>query len=165
MRKEGPIRQDPREALLTRRTAILVVAIVVAAIVTRFTGLDQKFFWGDEIQTACFTAGSTLEDVRLTLYDGRPHSRAEIMAHQFPRPDRTAAATVRAVAEDDPKNPPLYFLTARTWMNFGSPTIAGLRSWSALLSLVALAFAFFLARDLAEDNLAGWIAVGLLAAS
>jgi uncharacterized membrane protein len=87
------------------------------------------------------------------------------MVHQFLRPDRTAADTIRAPAIDDPKNPPLYFLTARAWMTLGSPSIIGLRSWSALLSIVVLAAAFVLARDLAEDSLAGWVAVGVLAVS
>lgn len=144
---------------------MVVAVIVVVAMVTRFTGLDQKFFWLDETQTAFFAAGSTFEDLRQTIYDGRPHSRAEVMAHQFPRPDRTAADTVRAIAVDDPKNTPLYFLSARAWMALVSGSIAGLRSWSALLSVIVLAAAFLLARELAHDPLAGWLAVGVLAAS
>jgi uncharacterized membrane protein len=150
---------------LIRRAAYVVAAIVVVATVTRFTGLDQKFFWLDETQTAMFAAGSAFEDVRSTIYDGRPHTRSEVMAHQFPRPDRTAADTIRAPAVDDPKNPPLYFLTVRAWMALVSPSVAGLRSWSALLSIVMLAAAFLLARELAHDSLAGWLAMGVFAAS
>jgi uncharacterized membrane protein len=150
---------------LTGRTAFVVAVIVVVAIVTRFTGLGQKFFWLDETQTAMFTAGSTFEDVRVEIYDGRPHATSEVMAHQFLRPDRTATDSIRALAVDDPKNPPLYFLTVRAWMALVSPSIAGLRSWSALLSIVVLATAFLLARELPGDPLAGWVAVGVLAAS
>lgn len=132
---------------------------------SRFTGLEQKFFWLDETQTAAFTAGSTFEDVRSTIYDGRPHARVEVLEHQFLRPDRTATDTIRALAVDDPKNSPLYFLTARAWMVIGSPSVAGLRSWSALLSIFVLAAAFVLARDLTGDPLAGWVAAGLIAVS
>jgi uncharacterized membrane protein len=164
-RKESRIHWETPETRLAWITAIVVAVVVVAAIVTRFTGLDQKFFWLDETQTAMFTAGSTFDDVRVTIYDGRTHATSELMAHQFLRPDRTAADSIRALAVDDPKNPPLYFLTVRAWMALVSPSIAGLRSWSAMLSIVVLAAAFLLARELADDPLAGWVAVGVLAAS
>jgi len=153
------------ETRLPLPAVITVGGLVLIALALRFTGLDSKFFWGDETHTALATAGSTLEDVRETIYDGRPHSRGQVMAHQFPRPDRGALDTIHALAVDDPKHPPMFYLSARAWMLLTSPSIAGLRSWSATLSMIAIAAVSLLARELTGSSLAGLTAAGLLAVS
>jgi len=142
-------------------------AIVLAALgcVIRFDGLGTKVFWHDEAHTGRAIAGSPRWEVIKDVYDGRVHTRDEILVHQFPREVKAAASTFRVLAQEDPKQTPLYFVLARAWAKtFGSST-AVLRALSAVLGILSLPLVFLLSRELFGRSLERWVAVGLFAVS
>ena len=145
------------------RTAALVLVVVGG--VLRFYGLDAKLFWHDEIYTGLAIAGSSHAEISKTLFDGRDHARQEILAHQFPRANKNAIHTICAMAEYQPRHPPLYFVLARAWTLLWGPSVTSLRAFSAFLGLLSLPLLFLLSRELHKDALFQWIAISLVAIS
>ncbi len=141
------------------------IALAILGAFIRLDGLGSKVFWHDEAHTGRVIAGSRKWEVVQEIFDGRVHTRAEMLAHQFPRESRTTADTVRVLAREDPRQVMLYFVLARAWVKaFGSSTEV-LRAFSAVLGILALPLVFLLARELFGRSLEGWTAVGLLAVS
>ena len=145
-----------------RRCAI---ALALLGALIRFNGLGEKVFWLDEAHTGRVIAGSFMWEVINDVFDNRAHTREELLVHQFPRVDRTAADTVRILAKEDPKQAPLYFVLARTWVRVFGPSVVVLRAFSALFGVLCLPLVFFLGRELFGRSLEGWVAVGLVAIS
>jgi len=146
---------------------VRVCAIVLAALgcFIRFDGLGSKVFWWDETHTGRAIAGSFWTEIIEDVFDGRVHTRDQILVHQFPRDGRTAATTIRTLVWEDPRQTPLYFVLARAWvMTFGS-SVAVLRAFSAFLGMISLPLAFLLCRELFGRSLEGWVAIGLIAVS
>jgi len=148
-------------------SAVRFVAIVLVALgcFLRFCDLGAKLFWHDETYTGLAIAGSSFAEIRAALLDGRDHRRQELLAHQFPRGGKNTVDTIRAMAEYQPRHPPLYFVLARGWTILFGPSITSLRAFSAFLGLLSLPLVFLLCRELDDDRLFRWIAVSLVAIS
>lgn len=141
------------------------IVLVLLGTVIRFDGLDTKVFWHDETHTGCAIAGSRMRQILLDVFDGEVHTRDEVLVHQFPREGKTVVHTLRALAKDDPRQVPLYFVLAREWvMTLGSSTTV-LRAFSAVLGILSLPLVFLLCRELFSRSLEAWIAVGLISVS
>jgi uncharacterized membrane protein len=143
----------------------IVLLLVIVGCVVRFTGLGTKFFWRDEIHTGQAIAGTTRDEIRADLFDGRIHTRAEILDHQFPGDNTSVADTVMALVLDEPRHPPLYFSLAHLWVKTFGKSVGVLRSLSAVFGLLGLPLIFLLSRELFRNHLAGWVAVGWIAVS
>jgi len=143
----------------------ITLLLVILGCVVRFSGLGTKFFWRDEIHTGQAIAGTTRDEIRADLFDGRIHSRAEILAHQFPGDDTSVADTVMALVRDEPRHPPLYFSLAHLWVKIFGGSVGALRSLSAVFGLLGLPLVFLLSRELFRNHMVGWVAVGWIAVS
>jgi uncharacterized membrane protein len=141
------------------------IALVLLGCFFRFHGLSSKVVWHDETHTGTAIAGSSRDEVLANVYDGRVHTRGDLLVHQFPRDDRAAVDTIRVLAKDQPRHPPLYFVLARAWVRVFGSSISALRALSAVLSLLVLPVVFLLCRELPRDDVSGWVAVGLIAIS
>jgi uncharacterized membrane protein len=131
----------------------------------RFVGLGDKVFWTDETYTALAVASTRMSELSRDVFNGRVLSRDEVLRHQFPRQDRNLLDTIRELAGDQPRHPPLYFVTAHASMRVFGSSIAVLRALSAVLSLASLPLLFLLCRELTGRIEVGWVAVGLAAVS
>lgn len=142
-------------------------AIVLAVLgsLVRCDGLGDEVFWFDEAHTGRVIAGSYMWEVVNDVFDNRVHTREELLAHQFPREDRTAADTVRILAKEDPRQTPLYFVLVRGWVQVFGSSVVVLRAFSALFGVLCLPLVFLLARELFGRSLEGWIALALVAIS
>jgi uncharacterized membrane protein len=154
--------EDGAAPTLMRRAAIVCVCVGIAF---RFVGLGAKPVWHDETYSALAVAGSGVEELRAEVFDGRVHPVGELLVHQVPRPGTTVLDTVRMLARDDSKHTPIYFVTARLWVQTFGSSVATLRAFSALLGLLSLPLVFLLCRELFGRPLVGWIAIALFALS
>jgi uncharacterized membrane protein len=153
------------EDRILRWVRVCAIALVALGCFIRFDGLGSKVFWWDETHTGRAVAGSFWSEIIEDVFDGRVHSRDQILVHQFPRDGKTTLTTIRTLVWEDPRQTPLYFVLARAWvMTFGS-SAAILRAFSAVLSILSLPLVFLLCRELFGRSLEGWIAIGLIAVS
>jgi uncharacterized membrane protein len=153
---------DPRVLRWVRGWAIVLIVLGCGF---RLCGLERQIFWHDEVHTGLWISGTSFEELRQDLFDGEVHTRQDILAFQFPRDGKTAVDTIRGLAADDPKHPPLYFVLATWWVRLFGSSVGVLRGLSAVLGLLSLPLVYLLCRELDGDRVVGWVAVGLVAVS
>lgn len=137
----------------------------------RFYHLDHKIFWGDEVFTAMRASGYTQSQVVDRTYTGKVLMLAELHQYQHPG-DRSTLDTLNAL-EGSPEHSPLYYLLVRFWLQaWGSNSsaqisrsIATIRSFSAIVSLLVFPAIYWLCLELFNAPLTGWIAVAIVAVS
>jgi Dolichyl-phosphate-mannose-protein mannosyltransferase len=145
------------------RTAFIALAIV-AGVGFRFYNLSAHGFWGDEGMTALHTAGYTAGDVVAALSQPQPAPAG--VAQRFRTVgQRTVIDTVRALASEDPQHPPAYYVLARLWEGIAGSSVASLRLFSALCSLLLLPAMYWLCMELFSERRTAWTAVALAATS
>ncbi|OAB62083.1 hypothetical protein AY599_27915 [Leptolyngbya valderiana BDU 20041] len=146
---------------------LLCITVIVLGIFYRVTNLGLKFYWGDEVRTSMRISGYTEEEVIETSYTGEILEFSQLQHYHYPQ-NRTVSDTLSALAHH-PEHPPLYYLSARFWVQFWmqwfSDSVAVTRSLSALFSLLAIPCAFWLCRELFADSRVAWVATALVAIS
>ncbi|HEY9689562.1 MAG TPA: glycosyltransferase family 39 protein [Coleofasciculaceae cyanobacterium] len=149
-----------------RRLTWVLALLIGVGIVLRFSHLDAKVYWGDEVFTSFRIAGYTLEEVTTDLLDQRPRTVAELQStYQEPNEARSLVDTVRSLAQDDPQHPPLYYLLDRGWEQLLGSSLAMRRGWAAICSLLLIPAAAGLAVELFRSRLAGWLAGAIVSLS
>ncbi|MBP0000151.1 MAG: glycosyltransferase family 39 protein [Cyanobacteria bacterium SID2] len=144
---------------------ILLSIAIAVGLFFRFSNLDGKLYWHDEVYTSLRAAGYSGATIAEDLFQNRLFTPDDLLAYQRIKPDSTVIDSIESLAIEDPQHPPLYFLLARSWMHlFGSSRIAS-RALPALLSLVSLPAMYLLAVELFASPLVGGLAVMLLALS
>jgi uncharacterized membrane protein len=141
------------------------IVLIVVGVALRFTNLDTKVYWHDEVYTVFRAAGYTRMEIDQALFQNRLLPAAELLKFEEIKPGSTPVDTVRSLAVEDPQHPPLYFLATRFWMQVFGNSIAAVRSLPALLSLLGLPLMYLLAIELFESPIAAWISTVLLALS
>lgn len=142
------------------------LAIVLAlGICLRFTNLDQKPYWHDEIYTSLRASGYTAKEATQALYNGQIIEVETMLTYQRPSSQRTAIDTLKGLATEEPHHPPLYYVMARFWAEWFGSSITAMRSLPALISLLALPAMYWLCRELFASPMVGNMAVALLAVS
>lgn len=131
---------------LPRWLRAALVACVVAGALLRFTGLEGRLFWYDEVISCLRVSGYTEAEAVQALADGRVSTPEELLAYQRPT-GRGPAAVIRGLAGEEPQHPPLYALLLRAWMQLFGPSVAAARALSAAGSLLALLLLGLLCRQ------------------
>ena len=144
---------------------MLALAVIVAGIALRFSGLDRKLYSYDEATTSLRTAGYTLSDYYGGAFDGRVVKNSSFLAYQHVTGAKDADAAVRSLAVEDPQHPPLYYLLERAWSRAFGDTVAQRRAVSAIAGTLLLGAAFWLCVELFESIDAGLIGAALMAVS
>ncbi len=143
------------------------VALVAIALGTllRFSHLDYKVYWHDEVFTSLRVAGYIGPEVNAQLFNNTTLTAGELLQYQQFPPDASLAKTWVSLV-DHPEHPPLYYLMAYGWSRWWGASVAGYRAIAALFGVLALPLMYWLGRELFAENLAiAWIAVALLAVS
>jgi uncharacterized membrane protein len=153
------------EDRILRWVRVCAIALAALGCFIRFDGLGSKVFWWDETHTGRAIAGSFWSEIIEDVFDGRVHTKDQILVHQFPRDSRTTATTIRVLVWEGPRQTPLYFVLARAWVKTFGSSVAVLRAFSAVLGIISLPLVFLLGRELFGRSLEGWVAVGLIAVS
>ena len=144
---------------------LVLLALLALGICFRFTALDRKIYWHDEVYTSFRAAGFTRGEIDQTLFQNRFVEVPELQKFQSIKPDSSSLDTLRSLVTEDPQHPPLYFVTARYWMQqFGSSIFAS-RLLPALISLVSLPLIYGLAMELFLSRPTALLATAFLALS
>lgn len=149
--------------------SVSLILIVLTGIGFRFYNLDKKVFWMDETFSAHWLAGYSLPEIHAELERKRLWRPAELMKFQSLKSGRTIADTKRALAIDDPKHPPLFYLSLRLWAETVGDSVFAMRLLPAILSLLFFPALWWLCRELFFDDpnreLIAGVALALLAFS
>jgi uncharacterized membrane protein len=155
----------------------LAIVVLLLGLYFRFVNLDRKVYWVDETFTSLRISGHTMSDVARQAFSSDILSRDDVLRFQRPSPEKTTVDTVKALASEAPEHPPLYYILARWWMlSFGS-SVAAIRSFSAVISLLTFPAMYWLCWELFEplpslltqdkkgESVIAWMAMALLAVS
>ncbi|MBD2315004.1 glycosyltransferase family 39 protein [Desertifilum sp. FACHB-1129] len=143
---------------------LLLIALLVLGVYFRFVNIDRKVYWRDEAYTSMRISGYTIADVTQEIFTGQIVSQQQVQNFQRLSPDRGLDDTMRALS-GNPEHPPLYYLSARFWAQVFGTSVQAMRSWPAILSLLAFPAAFWLCWELFPAPMVGWIAIALIAVS
>lgn len=143
----------------------LVIALLALGIFFRFVNLDRKAYWFDETYTSLEISGYTDAEVEQQILDGRVISNQDLQKYQHPNSEKSAFNTLENIARKEPQLTPLYFLLARVWEELFGNSVATIRSLSAVVSLLAFPYIYWLCLELFGSPLSGWLAMALIAIS
>ena len=130
---------------------LVCLALLVLGILFRFGNL-QQVYWHDEAYTSLRLSGYTSVEVKHNLFTDRLVSIADLLYYQSPNLERSVVGTINSLALDNAQHPPLYSILARWWVEvFGKP-IWILRSFSALVSILAFPTIYWLCQELFDLN-------------
>jgi uncharacterized membrane protein len=151
---------------MDRSTLRLLVTLSLAAgLFFRFYNLETKVYWNDEVWTSLWLSGHTNSELIETIFDGAERTALDFVKYQRVNPDRGWLHSISALATDDPKQTPVYYGLLRLWAEWLGDTVAILRSFSALISVLAFLAFYWLCRQLFTESRIRLIAVALLAVS
>ncbi len=142
---------------------VLMALTVLLGFGFRLSYLDQKFAYGDEVDSSLRESGHTEADFA-RVFDGRVRAAADI---SWFLADRSTAPrdVVRSLAAEDPQHPPLFYLANRYWTQAFGDTTGGRRMLAALFGCAALLAVFWLGLELFGSLEAAAIAAALVAVS
>ncbi|MEH2027097.1 glycosyltransferase family 39 protein [Nostoc sp.] len=143
----------------------LIIILLVIGVFFRFVNIDKKIYWGDEVFSSLRISGYTQLEMRKQLSDGRLISIEDLHKYQHPNPEKNAIDTIKGIILEDSQILPLYILMTRFWVECFGNSIAAIRTFSALISLLTFPCLYLLCQELFESSLVGWIAIGLVAVS
>ena len=145
---------------------ILVITIVGLSIFFRFNSLGQKIYCGDESWTSVAISGHTLNELKQEISDSKGVVPITIFnKYQHINTDRNVGDTVNYLITSDPQHPPLYYVMLRLWVQIFGDSATGIRSLSAVISLLIFPCVYWLCLELFESHLVGWVAIALFAVS
>lgn len=150
---------------MTHKLKFFLAVLLLIGVFFRFFNLDRKFYWYDETFTSLRISGYTQTEVVQQVTNGKVISIEDLMHYQRPNPEKSLIDTVKGLAIEEPQLTPLYFITARFWVMLFGYSVAGIRSLSALISLLAFPAIYWLCLELFSSPRVGWFAVALLAVS
>jgi len=145
---------------------ILVIIFMGLSIFCRFTNLGQKIYSSDENWTSVAISGHTFNELKQEVSQNQgiiPISNFD--KYQHINLDRGVADTVNYLITSDPQHPPLYYVMVRLWAQVFGDSPAGVRSLSAIISLLIFPTVYWLCLELFDSAVVGWIAMALIAVS
>ena len=161
-----------KERLLTKRSQqqvqwlkFMAIALLVVGIVFRWTNIDQKFFWHDEVINSFNVSGYTVTEATQELSQSEQINFGQLQKYQYPNTVKGFLDPVIVLANNEPQNPPLYYLISWVWFRIFGNSITVARSLSVLISLAIFPCIYWLCRELFRSPATGWIAIVLVAIS
>jgi uncharacterized membrane protein len=142
---------------------ILLAIIIAIGVIVRFADLGEKVYTVDEIIGLLRLSGYTDEAFIEQVYVGKVLTAQEILSYQKPNPRKTLKDAINALSTN-PEHPPLYYVTARFWMQmFNTPV--GSRTLAVIVGILILPCIYWLCLELFQSSVVGWMAVSLVAIS
>ena len=142
----------------------VLITVLVIGIFFRFANLDRKVYWLDEVKAAYKISGYEYVEYQ-QRFNGQIISPKDFQKYGYPKPESTIADTVKILTKEDSKHVPLYFIILRLWVDCLGNSIAVIRSLSAVISLLAIPFMYWLCLELFDSLLAGLIGAASIAIS
>lgn len=147
----------------TKRLINLLFWLAISlGIILRFSYLDRKVFWHDEIYTQLRVSGYKNEDPANARL-GQILSRRELLEFQQVSDRRNMFDTLASLEED--VHVPLYYVLLRYWQQLLGSSIAVVRAFSAVWGSLSLFGVYLLVKKLFEREEVALIATSLAAVS
>ncbi|BAU16105.1 hypothetical protein LEP3755_66720 (plasmid) [Leptolyngbya sp. NIES-3755] len=146
-----------------RRTGFAM--LIILGIFFRFFNLDHYPYWGDEFFSLLRLSGYTQRELIDNVFTGSLMQISDLNVYQSTHNDKTLLDTLQSLAIKDAQHPPLYYVLLRLWSERFGDSIAAIRSFSSLVSLLALPAVYWLSLELFALPLAAWLAVVLVCVS
>ncbi|MEC4886688.1 MAG: glycosyltransferase family 39 protein [Scytonema sp. PMC 1070.18] len=144
----------------------LVIAVLVIGVFFRFFNLDSKVYGHDEVYTSLRIAGYTTTEVKQQIFNDRILKREDFFTYQSLNPKRGLGETLKSLATEDPRHPPLYYVITRLWAQLFGTSITAIRSLSAIISLLVFPCIYWLCQELFDVPLSvPYLAIALVAIS
>lgn len=144
---------------------MLFVVVTIAGIVLRFTALDRKPFWYDEVFAALRAGGWRESEIKREVLAAGEWRPSGLLRFQKLNPQRGLRDALSSQAAEDPQLEPLHCALMWLWAGIAGDSVARLRMLSALLSLLALPAAWWFCRELFGADDTAPVAVTLFAVS
>ena len=142
----------------------LILILLVLGIFFRFANIDRKVYWLDETHTSLRIFGYTETEFIQDIFAERIVSAEDLLKYQSLSPQKTWKDTFKIVSGNT-EHAPLYYFSLRFWAQWFGSSVAAIRSWSAVISLLSFPCIYWLCRELFQSSLTGWIAITLIAIS
>jgi uncharacterized membrane protein len=153
-------------SLAQRLVIFVVTALITLGILFRLTHINHKVYWTDEVFTSLQVSGHSFKEVEQIL-DGRIITRQDIDRYQFPSPDsdKSVRDTVQRLLALEPQHTPLYFVSARFWLEIFGNSTTTIRSMGVFLSVLSLPLMYWLCLELFKQPTLAGIGTALVAIS
>ena len=142
---------------------LAILTVLIIGIFFRFINLDKKAYWGDEAFTSLQIAGYTASELEREFFNGQVISVKDLQEYQNINPNKNLGYTIKALSKD--VHPPLYYILLKFWASCFGSSVAAIRGFSAVISLLVFPSIYWLCRELFKSPAVGWIAIGLIAVS
>ena len=146
------------------RLTLLFLAIAIAAGVgLRFTNLEGKVYWIDEVHTSLRAAGYSRAEFVDLAPSGEIFGIEELQKFQQLTPERGLDAGIEAIASSE--HSPLYYVLARVGMELFGANPGVTRGVAAALGLLLLPAMYWLCQELFKSQFISLTVTALAAAS
>ena len=142
----------------------LLVIVLLLGVFFRFTKLEAKIFWVDEVSTTVRVSGYTISEVIDDLRAKDIINRQDLLKYQAINRKRGLKDTWQALTQS-PEHAPLYFLLTRFWLQLWGDSIGVMRSLSAWLSLLVFPCLYWLLKELFNQPLISWLGIAFMSVS
>ena len=85
--------------------------------------------------------------------------------YQYPSAETSINDTIETLIEEDSQHPPFYFGALTSWVKFFGNSVAVIRSFSAIISLLTFPCLYWLCQELFRSKWVSWTALALTAIS
>jgi len=154
---------ERRSRIIVPSISFLTVLCVIVGGYFRVANVDRALYCVDEMKTSLTLAGAKIFDFSHKCYehDVKPDQLRSLINMQ------TAdwKSTSTALWENEPFNPPLYFLMAHWWAERNGNLLKNIRSLSAYISLLEIPCMYVLALELFACPITAMLSAALIATS
>ena len=152
-----------QKAISASWTTIFIVIVLLLGILLRFSNLDRKVYWIDEVHTSLRASGYSRAEFVEQAPKGKIISIDELQKFQQLTPERDFIAAIKAISSSE--HSPLYYGLTRVAMEFFGSSINVTRGVAAFLSLFLFPSIYWLAQELFNSRTVSLTVTALVAVS
>ena len=152
-----------QKAILTNWTAFFIVIVLLLGVFFRFTNLEGKVYWIDEVHTSLRASGFSRTEFVELAPRGKIISIEELHQFQKPNSERNFIAAIKAISSSE--HSPLYYVLARVGIDLFGSSINVTRGVAAFLSLFLFPCVYWLSQELFNNRFISLVITALTAVS
>lgn len=149
----------------SKRCVILLFFVLLVASLIRFYGLDQKFYWIDEVSSSYVITGNWPEKIESSLEQetGKIISSEVVLAAIEKNANFVSYNLLSSLAKRDPQHSPLYFLAAQKWAFIFGTQSHNLRMIAAVFGALSIAIFGWLCLEIFSSQFIAFVGSSILA--
>ena len=152
-----------QKAISWNWTTIFIVVILLLGVYLRFSNLEAKTYWIDEVHTSLRASGYSRTEFVEQAPRGKIVGIEELHKFQQLTPERNFIVAIKAISSSE--HSPLYYTLTRVAMELFGSSINVTRGVAAFLSLLLFPSIYWLAQELFNSSLISLTVTALVAVS